>query len=320
MIDRIAEARNRWRTEQHLYKAFGDCVQDRIRAALTANGIQPHIEARPKDEVTLVRKLILKPEHSYDSLGDKLGVRVIVSHRDDAARVATLMHDCFECRDEEDTAQRLGTKQLGYRGLHMFLLLKEGDPKWMEFRHLKAELQVHTEAQHLWATMEHPIYKLEPYIPPDLVRRMHLLAGLLEVADDEFLRIEREIAVSPGMEAVPILEALERLYVKLVGSEWDRELSLDVVRHLLPLYAPESALDIVKSFDDLYMSEAAHLEMIITREKKSDLERSAFILQPEALMIYGLLKKDRYSLRRKWNLRFPDDELERFALAFGIVL
>jgi hypothetical protein len=38
------------------------------------------------------------------------------------------------------------------------------------------------------------------------------------------------------------------------------------------------------------------------------------------LMIYDLLKKNTYALRRQWSLRFPEDELERFALAFRMTL
>jgi hypothetical protein len=196
-------------------------------------------------------------------------VRVIVLHRDDAERVLELVHDCFDCREEEDTSQRLGQKTVGYRGWHVFVLLRETDPKWTEFRDIQAELQIHTQAQHLWSTMSHPIYKREADIPLDLVRRMHLLAGLLELADDEFLRIEREIARSPGMEAVLVLETLERLFVKLVGLEWDRDFSLEVVRYLLPLYAPAHVRDILKFLDDRYTGEAAHLRMVIARERRA---------------------------------------------------
>lgn len=321
MSDRIRDARDRWRTEHHLYDAYGSLLKDRIRESLVTEGIQAEIEGRPKGEVNLVKKLMLKQEHTYDSLGDKYGVRIIVSNRDEAQRVLALVHEHFECHDDEDTAQRLAPNTLGYRGWHLFVLLKETDPQWTNFRAVRAELQIHTQAQYLWAKMSHPIYKSGTDVPKDLIRRMYLLAGLLELADDEFLRLEREIAGSPGMGAVLILEALERLYIKMEGVlEWDRELSLEVVQHLVPLYEPAQSRDIVKSLDNLYASETAHLHMIIAREQKSDVERSAFILQPEVLMIYGLLKKDRYALRRRWAIRFPEEELERFALAFGMPL
>jgi hypothetical protein len=149
---------------------------------------------------------------------------------------------------------------------------------------------------------------------------MHLLAGLIEVADDEFLRIEREIAGTPGMEAFLVLGELERHFIRLVGVEWDRELSLEVVRHLLPLYAPASSHEVVRMLGEIGSSDVSVLHAVLEREQKSDLDRSVFLLQPEMLMIYERLQKDRHALREHWSTVYPEEELERFALAFGIVL
>ena len=204
---------------------------------------------------------------------------------------------------------------------HVALLLDATDPKWLDFRGIEAELQIRTQAQHLWSEMAHDaIYKNEADLPPDLVRRMHLLAGLIEVADDEFLRIEREIAGVPGMEAVLVLRELERLYIRLVGREWDRELSLDVVQHLLPLYSPAQPGEVAQILAELFSAEAELLHTIVEREQKADLDRSIFMLQPEMLMIYERLKKDSYNLRERWSLRYPEEELARFATAFGMTV
>lgn len=321
MADRLHEARDRWRTEQHLYAAYGTLLEERLRAELASAGIYGQVSSRPKDVDSLVKKLIRKPDHTYESLGDKAGVRVIVRHREDAERVLRIVQSRFRCREIEDTAGRLGTAKVGYRGWHVALRLDPSDPKWFDFQGIEAELQVRTQAQHLWSEMAHDaIYKNEANVPPDLVRRMHLLAGLIEVADDEFLRIEREIGGVPGMEAVIVLRALESLHIKLVGREWDRELSLDVVRHLLPLYSPAQAGEVVGLLAELFNAEAELLHTVVGREQKTDLDRSIFVLQPEMLMIYERLKKDFYNLRERWSLRYPEEELERFATAFGITV
>ena len=321
MADRLQEARDRWRTEQHMYAAYGALIEGRIKAQLASAGIYGQVSSRAKDTDSLVKKLIRKPDHTYESLGDKAGIRVIVHHRDDAAQVLRIVQTCFECRDLEDTADRLGTVKVGYRGWHVSVLLNATDPNWIDFRGIEGELQVRTQAQHLWSEMAHDaIYKNEADVPPDLVRRMHLLAGLIEVADDEFLRIGREIADVPGMGAVLVLRELERLYIKFVGRDWDRELSLDVVQHLLPLYSPNKPADVARILADFSTSEAELINTVVEREQKTDLERSVFVLQPEMLMIYERLKKDLYNLRDRWAIRYPEQELERFAVAFGMTI
>jgi hypothetical protein len=47
-------------------------------------------------------------------------------------------------------------------------------------------------------------------------------------------------------------------------------------------------------------------------------DHSAFLFQPEALMIFDLLKKERLSARESWVEHYPVKELERIAEAFGM--
>ena len=305
MTDRIRDASVRWRAEQHLYAAYGRLLEERIRQSLGNAGIWSEVNSRPKGRDNLIKKLMRKPDHSYESIGDKAGVRVTVRHRDALSEVLKMLPNLFDCRDWENVSSRLGTSGVGYRGWHVAVFLRETDPQWLDYRGIEAELQVRTQAQHLWAEMAHDaIYKNEACLPDDLVRRMHLLAGLIEVADDEFLRIECEIASTPGMEAFLVLGELERHFIRLVGMEWDRELSLEVVRMLAEIGRTDVSL----------------LHTVLDREQKSDLDRSVFLLQPEMLMIYERLQVDRHALQDHWNGLFPEEELVRFALAFGIVL
>src|SRR5260370_39792965 len=69
-----------------------------------------------------------------------------------------------------------------------------------------------------------------------LKRRLHLLAALIEVADNDYQRVEDEIATLPDIPELQVLRALERQYYKLASQPGDTELSLRVIRLLWPLY------------------------------------------------------------------------------------
>ena len=61
------------------------------------------------------------------------------------------------------------------------------------------------------------------------------MSGLIEVADREFDRLNRETALESGVELYVKLEAH---YYKLTARRPDPELSLEVIRLLMPLMGP----------------------------------------------------------------------------------
>lgn len=57
---------------------------------------------------------------------------------------------------------------------------------------MKAEIQIRSILQHAWAEIEHDLgYKST--VPSPVRRRFSRLAGLLELADEEFIRIKQEL-------------------------------------------------------------------------------------------------------------------------------
>lgn len=57
------------------------------------------------------------------------------------------------------------------------------------FKNIKFEIQIRSILQHAWAEIEHSTkYKSELQVPPHITRDFCRLAGLLEVADSEFIR------------------------------------------------------------------------------------------------------------------------------------
>ena len=162
-----------------------------LREALDRNGlIVTAVEARLKTEESLAGKLALKGGKyaTLDEVTDLVGARIITFYTDDVDRIAAMTEQLFEV-DWNNSVDKRMLHQLdsfGYNSLHYICRV----PGY----HFRFELQLRTTLQHAWAAINHDTgYKSGIEIPRMYMRRMNRLAGLLELADDEFSRIRSEI-------------------------------------------------------------------------------------------------------------------------------
>lgn len=149
------------------------------------------VESRVKTEKSLEGKLELKGS-KYASLADItdiLGVRVITFYRDDVDKVASAIDRIFKV-DWENSVDKRKVHQIdsfGYMSLH-YICSMDGFP-------YRFEIQMRTVLQHAWANMDHDTgYKSGVEIPVEYMRRLSRLAGLLELADEQFTLIRNELA------------------------------------------------------------------------------------------------------------------------------
>jgi len=162
-----------------------------LREALTNNGILvTAVEGRVKQRESLEGKLALKGSKyaSLTDITDLVGARIITFYTDDVDRIAAMVEQLFEV-DWNNSVDKRKLHQLdsfGYNSLHYICRM----PGY-QFRF---ELQLRTTLQHAWASINHDIgYKTGVEIPREYLRRINRLAGILEMADDEFSRIRTEI-------------------------------------------------------------------------------------------------------------------------------
>ena len=166
-------------------------VLDKLREALERNGlVVTAIETRIKTEESLAGKLALKGAKyaTLSDITDILGARIVTFYTDDVDRIASIAEQLFEI-DWNNSVDKRRLHQLdsfGYNSLHYICRIPGHD--------LRFELQLRTTLQHAWAAINHDTgYKSGIEIPQEYMRRMNRLAGLLEMADDEFSRIRSEI-------------------------------------------------------------------------------------------------------------------------------
>lgn len=158
-----------------------------------------HLTGRLKKPESLREKLHRKPER-YQTLGDVtdlVGLRIITYFERDVWQVSRLLEEHFEVdwQHSVDKRRLRDPDRFGYMGVHYVLRAarQDGAVGQIDCPHdLHFEVQIRSILQHAWAEIEHDLgYKSKAAVPRDIRRRFYRLAGLLEMADEEFMTIHR---------------------------------------------------------------------------------------------------------------------------------
>ena len=191
-----------FRDAQPSLEKIKEVVDRALADALKQNGIYvTALESRIKSESSLFGKLELKGQkyHSIFDITDIFGARVITFYNDEVDKVAALAESLLDIDWENsmDKRKMYDTDRFGYMSLHYVCRIPKSlyfDPEHPELNRIRFELQIRTALQHVWATVCHDMgYKSDVDIPKEYMRRLSCMAGLLELADREFLSFRTEI-------------------------------------------------------------------------------------------------------------------------------
>ncbi|MBB6098868.1 ppGpp synthetase/RelA/SpoT-type nucleotidyltransferase [Deinobacterium chartae] len=183
-----------------LYTDLRNKASSLLQDLLRSEGIGVHqIEIRIKNRESLALKLS-RPDKVYTSLRDVhdiVGIRIITYFEQDVAAIARLIEREFEVdwAHSSNKGESLDPNVFGYRSVHYIVSFSGERTRLREYERYRGErfeIQIRSILQHAWAEIEHDLgYKSEEEVPREIVRRFSRLAGLLELADEEFNEIRR---------------------------------------------------------------------------------------------------------------------------------
>jgi ppGpp synthetase/RelA/SpoT-type nucleotidyltranferase len=187
-----------------LESAFREHLGGALRAARLDDA---RLETRTKDVESFLDKALKSDGRGGDKyadptaqLTDLVGARVLVPLSADVAPVARLVQRLYVV--EEMSEQRADSllDVPGYQSLHFLVRLRDDDRERLGVVDRPVELQVRSILQHAWAALQHDLMYKGDRAPTDHVRRRLIaLAGLLELADQEFMSVRLAHGDSAGM-------------------------------------------------------------------------------------------------------------------------
>lgn len=185
------------------YDVLGQKISDLLLELLGNDSIPiSSVSFRVKGRDSLAKKITRKPQGHYENLADITdicGLRIVTYFEDDVARVDGLIRREFLVDEANfvNKSEDLGDNEFGYRSVHEIISLgvpRCDLPENKRIKGLKAEVQIRSILQHAWAEIEHDLgYKSKAAVPRLVRRRFFRLAGLLELADQEFMTIRGEL-------------------------------------------------------------------------------------------------------------------------------
>jgi ppGpp synthetase/RelA/SpoT-type nucleotidyltranferase len=319
-MNALEQLRDRWIEERIRYASFARCLEKKIDKEARQRGITCAVTSRAKEVDSLIRKQIRKNyDDPWAEMGDKAGVRIVVMYRAFVPLVRQLIEQTFNARKVEDKATVLGTKTLGYNGIHYEVsLIPEGlNGELVEYEGLIAEIQIHTRGQALWAESTHDLlYKPAYDVPEEIERMINCLSALLEIFDKEMEDARSCVARLPGYEEHLMLEQLKRQHYVFTTKTFDHELSLVIVGHLKPLFTDEEIQGYEVLIDEFVAKEGEKLSGIYNKYL-DDSRCSPLLFQPESLLIFERLERDMFKLKEAWDTHFPPELLDDLAVLWG---
>lgn len=181
-----------------IYLALSEKMADMLEEVLKHHGINyVRIEKHCKSLESYRAKLEREVGYDPREMQDLAGVRIIAFVRSDIDRIRKVLQDDLDIVRSQDRTSDPGADRAGYHSELMVAQLPKERTRLIEYRKfdgLQFEVQVRTLLEHAWAEIQHDRnYKYAGVLPEFTQRRFALLSAVLEMADNEFDAMSREL-------------------------------------------------------------------------------------------------------------------------------
>lgn len=192
-----------------IYRGMKDDIEDILNRILERNHIKiANLSIRIKQEKSLTKKIMYKNKyHHIGDITDVVACRIITLFETDVERLKNLICENFEVVELVDKRKKENTmrEEYGYNSLHIIVKFTKERCELVEYapyKDIAFEIQIRTSLQHAWCEIEHGLgYKSEYEIPKHIRRRLNRLSATIELLDEEFVAIEKEVdAYNQGLE------------------------------------------------------------------------------------------------------------------------
>ena len=205
----------------------------------------------------------------------------------------------------ENKIETANENTFGYLSIHYDIVNSSSE------KPLVCELQLRTVCQNAWSELSHILsYKPDIELPNDIKREVNALSALMEIADNQFQRILDMINKLPLSNPTRILRLLEEFFHSRIAAWYDSEMSHYFLSNVSSLYDPDE--DIMAIITAFLKANSDDIALVATQ--RQDI---LFFSQPEIVVILERLENKRFALEEYWSRKYPMDQLEAVANAWG---
>jgi ppGpp synthetase/RelA/SpoT-type nucleotidyltranferase len=236
------------------YVEYAALLHEILTKVVSNSGFLAIVQARAKTIPSFSTKIISKDKYKNPlvDMTDLCGGRVILHFHSHVEEICAFIKENFEIDEANslDLRSKLKVSEFGYRSVHYIITPKKdrilGIPIAEKFKSMKAEVQVRTLTEHVWADISHDrIYKTNLTIPEDWKREAARLSAILENADATFAKMSSDIdsvslVYELQFENAKVKTEIEKLNTLIAVQHTDANAC---VKNLLNLAAIYRAMD-----------------------------------------------------------------------------
>ncbi|MCA1982972.1 RelA/SpoT domain-containing protein [Nocardioides nematodiphilus] len=297
--------------------------QGTVATLLKGQVPEHYVIGRVKTARSLIRKLRERPNEprTWDSITDKVGVRVICTSRMDCDAATQLISDgpWTVLKTERKTGKH---DKLFYPGIHVEI--QSGNAVDHAGSRITCEVQIRTRAQDAWAVASHKLTYKGAVVPPKRMRRLvDRLTVFVEVFDDEIHRLFKKRGKLPMYVEAVALEKLEETYERLSGEPAEGAKDLSIVAILMAAYDDSEKLAVTDLVDQYCGSTAGIAEVIQAHSYNAEGYRDQadwLFTQPEVLLVLERARAKPYLLLNAVANTDLEDVVRATAISAGTPL